>query len=90
LTFPREIPLRDVFKMLSACADGHERRTTKHHYIVSWRGKTFRSLPLGSHQSRSRRPMIEVGHVRAMVAKLGIEVSCAERLLPKLAGSFRR
>ena len=75
--------------MLDACAPGHERRETLHHVRVTWKGRTYPRLPLGSHHSRGRREMIQTGHVRTMVTFLGIRVDCADEHLPKLAGSFR-
>jgi len=89
LTIPREIPLRDVLAMLDACAPGHKRRETGHHIRVTWKGRTYPRLPLGSHRSRGRREMIETGHVRTMVAFLEIDSQCADQQLPKLAESFR-
>lgn len=89
MTLPREIPLRDVLAMLDACAKGHQRRETPHHVRVEWKGKIYPRLPLGSHASRGRREMIGTSHVRTMVAKLEIDPKCADKELPKLAGSFR-
>ena len=75
---------RDVLKMLDVCAAGHQRRETKHHLRVSYRGRVYPSLPLGQHSRRkSKRGEIAPHHVRAMCKELGI-LDCASVELPQL------
>ncbi len=59
----------DVFRMLDGCAPGHTKRRGTHCWLVSYKGKTYRSLP--------DYPKIELGHVRKMVRFLGIDKACA-------------
>ena len=68
--------------MLDACAPGYTRRETDHFHQVSYRGKTYRALPLGKHGAR-HNPEIEAGHVRALVRHLEI-LDCAKRELPRI------
>lgn len=78
----RVVRLDDVWAMLRACAPGCRPKETDHHWAVTYQGKTYRRLPLGSH-GRRHNPEIEAGHVRQMVRFLGIE-DCARRRLPDL------
>ena len=64
--------------MLDACAPGYSRRATDHHWIVTYKGLPFRSLPLGAHGKRTN-PEIEAGHVRAMVRMFALDSACVER-----------
>jgi len=76
-----------VLKMLDRCARGHERRETRHHLRVAWRGRLYPTLPLGQHSRRvSGRGEIQVMHVRAMCRELGI-LKCAAEVLPQLRRS---
>ena len=63
----REIALRTVWAMLL------------HHYWVRYKGKTYRSLPLG--RRGARRPMVQTFHIRKMVTHLAIDRDCADRYL---------
>lgn len=79
-----QVSYRDVLKMLDVCAEGHERRETKHHLRVSYQGRLYPSLPLGQHSRRkSQRGEIALHHVRAMCKELGI-LDCALSRLPQL------
>ena len=60
----------DVFRMLDECAAGHTKRRGTHCWLVTYRGKTYRSLPDYAE--------IEFGHVRKMVRFLGIDKDCAK------------
>ena len=72
------VRLKDVWRMLDACAPGHIRRVSDHYWIVSWNGKSYRSLPKGAHGRRDN-PEIETGHVRALIRHLGISAQCAAK-----------
>lgn len=74
--------------MLEHCAPGHTCRATKHHYHVTWNGRTYPALPLGEHGKREAADL-PTGHVRSMVRFLGIDRSCAASRLPMMAKSFR-
>ena len=50
-----------------------------HHYWVRYKGKTYRSLPLG--RRGARRPMVQAFHIRKMVTHLAIDRDCADRYL---------
>ncbi len=76
------IPLGDVWAMLETCAPGYGRREGEHAHIVTYQGKTYRSLPLGRH-GRRKNPPIESGFVRSMARHLGIE-ACARRRVPQI------
>ena len=79
-----QVSYGDVLKMLDVCAEGHERRETKHHLRVSYRGRLYPSLPLGQHSRRkSQRGEIALHYVRAMCKELGI-LDCASAELPQL------
>lgn len=82
----QRVALTLVFRMLEHCAGGYTARATKHHYIVTYQGKTFRSLPLGEHgRARSTgRAEIYLGHVRAMVGALEIDRACAWEVIENL------
>jgi hypothetical protein len=73
------IRLQDIWAMLDKCAPGHVRRKGKHHWIVAYQERTYRSLPLGPH-GRRVDPEIETGYVRSLVRHLGIE-ECARAFL---------
>ena len=62
----REIALRTVWAM-------------PHHYWVRYKGKTYRSLPLG--RRGARRPMVQAFHIRKLVTHLAIDQDCADRYL---------
>ena len=72
--------------MLDHCAPGHTRRTTDHHIRISYRGKTYPSLPLGPHgRGRSTgRALIFLGHVRQLVGQLEIDSACAWECIENL------
>lgn len=78
-----QIPLQKIWGMLDRCAPGYTRRRKKHHYWVTYKGKTYRALPLGQHGKRNAP--IEIGHVRQMVRFLEVDLECARRVLPQLA-----
>jgi hypothetical protein len=73
------IRLLDIWGMLDRCAPGHVRRQGKHHWIVSYNGRTYHTLPLGPH-GRRVNPDVAAGYVRSMARHLGIE-ACARQLL---------
>lgn len=63
--------------MLDRCAKGAEVEEKLHHHWVTFNGKTFRSLPKGSHGARV--PEVEIGHIDGMLDYLGIDKDCARR-----------
>lgn len=73
------VRLLDIWAMLDACAPGHVRRQGRHHWIVSYEGRTYHTLPLGPH-GRRINPEIATGYVRSLARHLRIE-DCARRLL---------
>ena len=60
--------------MLEACASGHTIRLATHSKVVSYGGKTYRSLP--------KFKDIELGHIRKMIRYLGIDRDCAKQHIP--------
>jgi len=68
--------------MLEECAPGYETRQTVHFHVVSYKDKTFSTLPLGKHGAR-RNPEIEAGYARALARQLEI-VDCAKKQLPQI------
>lgn len=75
-------PLAKVFKMLERCAPGAEVEEKLHHHWVTYKGKTFRSLPKGRHGARV--PEAEIGHIDAMLDYLEIDKDCARREIRQL------
>ena len=75
----REIALRIVWAMLADCAPDHAVEEKLHHYWVRYRGKTYRSLPLG--RRGAPRPIVQAFHIRKMVTHLAIDQDCADRYL---------
>ncbi len=71
--------LRDVRRMLDACAEGYEMVETKHHFRVTWQGRCYPSLPKGAH--KKRKAEIQVGKIRQMIRQLGIDMECAKSQL---------
>lgn len=76
------VPLQTIWAMLKDCAEGHVRFETDHHWRIDFGGRTYPSLPKGQHGTR--RPEIEIGHVKAMVNHLMIAAACANRHIPQL------
>jgi len=73
--------------MLDTCAPGHVFTEKLHHYWVTFSGKTYTTLPKGSHSDRGQRSgqaEIEIGHVRKIVRFLEIDKACARRVIPML------
>jgi hypothetical protein len=77
-----QVALKEIRRMLDACAPGARILAKKHRNWVLYNGLTFRGLPLGEHGRRDD-PEIEVGHVKRMARHLGI-LDCAKRHLPAL------
>lgn len=76
------IPLKSIWSMLDHCAQGYTAQEGKHHWIVRFNGKTFRTLPLGPH-GRRVNPPTQIGHVRNLVRFFEIE-ECAKRHIEAL------
>lgn len=79
--------LKLIREMLQQCAPGHRMIEKTHHYRIEYAGKTYPTLPKGSHSdrgSRSTQAEIEAGHVRKMIRHLGIDVECAKRVIAGL------
>ncbi len=62
--------------MLKVCAPEAVIGEKPHHYWVSYKGKTYPSLPKGEHGGGSRAE-IQIGKVRHMIRDLGIDEECA-------------
>jgi len=73
-----QVPLLNVFAMLDACAAGHTRVQTKHHYCIRFNGKTFPTLPRGEHGKAN--PGIQRGVIKKMARHLDI-YDCAVGIL---------
>ena len=73
--------------MLDHCAPGHTRKAREHNYLVTYKGVSYPSLPLGKHGRRDN-PDIQAGHVKKMVRFLGLDskrdIDCVNRMLPQL------
>ena len=78
-----QVPLRDVWRMLEACAPGYSVKPTTHYYCIAVGAKTYPAFPKGGHGMTN--PPIQVRHVRKMPRFLGI-LACACRQLPALGG----
>ncbi len=76
------ILLADIWAMFVSLCEGLHKARKKHHWWVYYDGKSFRSLPLGDH-GKGTHVSIEIGHVRQMVRRLGIE-ECAATVLQQL------
>jgi hypothetical protein len=81
------VSLAEIIRMLDACAAGYRIEEKLHHYWVTYNGKTFRTLPKGSHANRGHRATeaeIEFGYVRSMIRDLEIDCPCARKFFPDL------
>jgi hypothetical protein len=76
------IRLDKIKEMLDECAPGAVIEGRLHRNWVSYNGKTYRGLPLGSHGAR-KNPEIQVGHVKRLARFFEI-LDCAKRMLPAL------
>ncbi len=65
--------------MLDKCAPGYTRQTKTHNIWVTYKGKTFYSLPKGEHGAKN--PETQVGHIRQMINHLEIDMECAKEEL---------
>ncbi len=78
------IRLSVVWAMLEVCAPGHTKRATKHHWRVSFAGRTYPTLPLGPHGSRKARSTeVAIGHVRKLCRYFEI-LDCAKLEIEQL------
>lgn len=73
-----QVPLKDVWAMLQACAPGHTVTTTKHHHCIRYKGLTYPAFPKGAHGASN--PSIEKGHIKKMARHFGI-LKCAQEFL---------
>lgn len=81
------VRLELVREMLNGCAPGHRFIEKTHHYRIEYAGKTYPTLPKGSHSDRGPRggrAEIEAGHVRKLVRHLEIDPDCAKGVIPGL------
>jgi len=80
-----QVKLKKLIKMLDTCAPGYSMEAKKHHSWVSYRGRTFRSLPLGQHGKRKPGAVeIEIGHIKQLIRHLAIDPECARKNLAQL------
>lgn len=70
------VRLNKIWEMLDECAPGYTSQTKEHYIWVTFNENTFRSLPKGRHGAKN--PEIQVGHIRAMIRFLGIDMECAQ------------
>lgn len=69
-----QVPLKDVWAMLTECAPGYLARETTHHYRVTYNDRVYPSFPKGAHGKSN--PPIERGPVKKLARFLQIE-DCA-------------
>lgn len=67
-----QVPIQDVWDMLTACALGHTVQATTHFYCIRYKAKTYPSFP--------KKRQVDVGHVRKMARHLEI-LDCATKHL---------
>ncbi len=77
MTTVGRVKLDEIRRMLKECAPDHVWKEKPHHYWVTFRGRTYPSLPKGEHGGKGE---IERGHIRKMARFLGI-LPCAEEHL---------
>jgi len=77
---PRLVSLDDVWRMLDACLEGHERIPKPHRWNVKHGGRIYHEVPLGEH-GRRKNPEIETGHIRGLVKFFGIPKTCYEKFV---------
>jgi hypothetical protein len=77
---PRVVRLDDVWRMLAACLDGHERIEKTHRWNVKFNGRVYVEIPLGKHGAR-RNPEIESGHIRGLVRFFSIPKDCYQQFV---------
>jgi hypothetical protein len=78
-----QVRLKAIWSMLDQCAPGHKRKKRIHKWLISWKGKSYPSLPTGEHGKRTD-PQIELGHIKKMIRFLGIDLDCAKSEIPQL------
>ena len=76
------IKWKSIKKMLKDCAPGHKIAEGDHYYRITYKDRTYRSFPKGTHGKSN--PEIERGHVRKLVRFLKIKYDCAKKALPAL------
>lgn len=64
--------------MLEECAPGYTIVEKKHHNWVSWRGRTYRSLPRAGHGKLEIHRL----HVMKLARHLEIDTGCVSRHIP--------
>jgi len=73
--------------MLDTCAPESRRIPKLHHWWI-WNGSIcYQGLP--KPHGKPERAEVEIGHVRTMVRRLGIDRNCAERMIPGLWGATK-
>lgn len=78
-----QVQLRDVFKMLDTCAEGHTRTPGQHKWIIRYQKHTF-FLPQGQHsRQRSGRGEIQMRFVKSLCRRFDI-LDCARQELDEL------
>lgn len=55
---PRVTLLSEIWRMLDACAHGFTKRETKHYWIVTWNGRSYREQTQGSLSTLSRSELV--------------------------------
>jgi len=77
-----QVPIKDVWAMLEACAPGYKAVERDHHWCVYYKAATFPTLPKGEHGGR-KNPGIQLGHIKRMARLFGI-LDCAKSQIQTL------
>ena len=70
--------MKEIRKMLDDCAPGAEIIEKKHHQWVTWRGRTYRTLPRAGHGKLEIHRL----HVNKMARHLELDSDCVARHIP--------
>lgn len=70
-----QVPQRDVWDMLDACAPGWWKKETDHYFQIFWNRLTYQSFP--------KARQVDLGHVRKMARHFSI-TDCAKKQIQAL------
>jgi hypothetical protein len=73
------ITLSKVWAILAICAPGYSKSKTDHHWVVTFNGLVYPTLPLGKHGHR-KNSEIQAGHLRTLARTLGIWTCVKKKL----------
>lgn len=74
------VSLDDVWAMLDKCLGGYTRKTSNEYWTVTFKGRSYRSIPVGPH-GRKSRVEIQSGHIRSLVRFFEIGKDCYATLV---------